>query len=336
MYYRSVRVEASVKLNRSLKHLPRAILMNLLFDLNCIDISSLTMIFPSFIRELLPLTTIDHSLGRLDYALLSDQALMEMLFDGMEPGYKQAFQDANGNYKDICEWGVPNWSKDGRMVKISLVSMFFTQKQFPFACIPPLVTDFGVYDCRISGTLDASVLPIELEVINVGRNSLHGTLDFKALPRSLTFIVITANSFSGSCVLADLPDALTHFYAGFNKFTGEISFNALPECLEEIYLHSNNLRGSISIEKIPETLLVINIGDNAFTGDFQMLSSPRNIKQIQITGNRWSGTIVFSQDSGPMPFSLISDPATAVLDDNGNPHSWEQEILGKHSSESEN
>ena len=294
------------------------------------------MIFPSFIRELVPLTTIDHSLGRLDYALLSDQALMEMLFDGMDPGYKQSFQDTNGNYKDICEWGDPNWSKDGRMVKISLVSMYFTQKQFPFACIPPLVIDFSVFSCRINGTLDASVLPLELEKFNVGQNLLNGTLNFKAFPRSLTFIYITVNFFIGSCVLADLPDGLTHFYASLNKFSGEISMNDLPAFLEEIYLHGNNLRGSISIEKIPETLSVIDVGDNAFSGDLQLLTSPKNIRYIQITGNRWSGTIVFLHDSGPKPFSLISDPVTAVFDENGNPHPWEQEILGERSSESGN
>ena len=52
----------------------------------------------------LQLLTIDPALGRLDYESLSDQALMEMLIDGMNAKDKAEYQDENGNCRDVGEW----------------------------------------------------------------------------------------------------------------------------------------------------------------------------------------------------------------------------------------
>ena len=44
---------------------------------------------------------VDLSLGRVDYRLLSDQALMELLFEGLDDKTKQEYQDPEGVYLDV-------------------------------------------------------------------------------------------------------------------------------------------------------------------------------------------------------------------------------------------
>ena len=43
----------------------------------------------------------DPSLGRVDYSLLSDQMLMEMLIEDLDDETQKTFQDADGMYLDI-------------------------------------------------------------------------------------------------------------------------------------------------------------------------------------------------------------------------------------------
>ena len=66
------------------------------------------------------LVSVDPSLGRLDYSLLSDQTLMEMLIESFDDETKKKYQDGQGMYLDICEWpkikcdkqSFSNWGRD--------------------------------------------------------------------------------------------------------------------------------------------------------------------------------------------------------------------------------
>ena len=53
----------------------------------------------------LAVMAIDPALGRHDYHSLSDQALMEMVFDGMKAEKKQKLQDEHGNFLDFFASG---------------------------------------------------------------------------------------------------------------------------------------------------------------------------------------------------------------------------------------
>ena len=46
--------------------------------------------------------SVDPSLGRVDYSLLSDQTLMEMLFEGFTDKARKQCQDNDGMYLDVC------------------------------------------------------------------------------------------------------------------------------------------------------------------------------------------------------------------------------------------
>ena len=286
--------------------------------------------------SILQILAINPALGRLDYDSLSDQALMEILIDGMNAKDKaELFQDQSGNFKDICDWSKLICSND-RVQEIRINFSKFNKKQFPFEFIPPLVTKFSMMGCNLHGTLDFSTLPQNFTRLVASSNKLHGTLNFKALPRALVTLYIESNEFTGRCALEELPDSLEFFDASGNKLSGEISFNSLPSAMETLNLSNNLLTGTISIAHLPASIRIIELDNNAFTGRFRLLALPDDLERIFITGNNLSGTAIISEAYGEMPFTLVHDSIKEVLDDKGEKHAWEETIVNEMYEESEN
>ena len=272
--------------------------------------------------------TVDPSLGRLDYESLSDQALMEMLVDGLVEFHKRVFQDANEHFHDVCEWaGIE--CNDGRVEKVNLQERKvnkFTAKKFPFEFIPPLVVSFKAYKTNMHGTLDPADLPVNLKILRVYENSLHGSLSFKAFPRKMEDITIFKNNFHGSIQLSDFPSSLMQLDAENNSFCGEVCLNDLPPRMQWLQISANKLTGSINIERLPASIQVINLSKNEFSGEFRMLSIPRSLYRLNIQNNAFKETIVLAKASGNMHFALHADPVKSVLDQAGNVHKWQAHI----------
>ena len=284
---------------------------------------------------ILRILAIDPALGRLDYDSLSDQALMEMLIDGMIAEQKaELFQDQRGNFKDICDWSELICSND-RVTEIRIDRSTFNKKQFPFEFIPALVTNFFMMGCNLHGTLDFSTLQQNFIQLFVSFNKLHGTLNFKAVPRALVTLSIDSNEFIGSCVLDELPDSLEFLDASCNKLSGEISFNSLPRSMEELHLSNNLLTGPISIAHLPLSMRILGLDHNAFSGEFRLLALPDDLKGIFIRGSNLSGTAIISEAYGEMPFKLVHNSIKEVFDDKGEKHAWEEAIVNKMYEESE-
>ena len=269
---------------------------------------------------------VDQALGRLDNHSLSDQALMEMLIDGMEEEHKELYQDENGNFLDVCEWeGIE--CADDRVEYLFLAFRKFTEKPFPFNFIPPHVQTFRASDCNLHGTLETGVLPSGIKLLNVESNALHGTLSLKAFPRAMEKIWVTWNALTGSLVLSDLPQSLKKFGADFNKFCGEIDLNDLPPALENLSIGGNALTGSINIESLPDSIRHIDLSENAFSKDFRMCMFPPELIDIDVTGNPLSGTVVLLKAEGPTLFDFRFDGLLLVVDENGDKHEWHDKLL---------
>ena len=225
--------------------------------------------------------SIDPSLGRLDYDSLSDQALMEMLISGMLETQKKFFQDKNGNFNDVCNWAGSTWEvecESERVDSILLTSFKFSERQFPFEFIPPLVTSFLTSLSDMHGTMETSHLPRGLIRLAVMSTKLHGTINFAVLPQKLETLNISSNDFSGICALSDLPDTLVHFRAENNRLIGEISLIDLPVAMQKINLSNNKLSGSIDIVQLPPSFVSLDLSENSFTGDFRLLSFPESLE----------------------------------------------------------
>ena len=280
----------------------------------------MTMLIPS-------LHAVDPSLGRLDYDSLSDQALMEMMVEHIVQDDIDDIKDANGNFKDACEWKSMECT-DGRVTVLEFVQRRFEpNKKFPFKFIPPCVLSFVMESCDIYGTLDTSLLPQSMShMFSVTINELFGPLDFQGFPRNLKYLYLEENKFSGSCILANLPPALLEFTFVSNEFSGEIQIDDLPPALVKASVENNKLTGPIVITKLPQELEVLFLAKNSFSGEFQLFTFPPRLRVIDISSTKMSAKAVVRHATAPMHFALLHDFMISVVNENGDKHAWERKI----------
>ena len=274
--------------------------------------------------------TADSSLGRIELSLLSDQTLMELLFDGMKDDFKELIQDEHGNFKDISEWDYFIKFNDESVSEILITHKLYTDKQFPFECIPPRVIEFNAVHSNLHGTVDPSVLPLRLLCFQVPENKLHGSINLGEFPETLERLEIWKNAFCGNLDLSVLPAPIITFKASHNSFSGDVNLNNLPSAIQELNLNRNVLSGSVSIKNLPETITNLQMEGNMFEGDFELLEIPSSLEFLNIWCNQWDrkGKIVFPRQvrERKIHFELWSH-CTAVVDECGNTHPWEKEIL---------
>ena len=270
----------------------------------------------------------DPALGRLDYASLSDQALMEMLIVHMDEQPKGRFQDENGHFLEITEWPGVLCTEDS-VQEISFYNCRFSSERFPFELIPPRVEEFLIVFANLHGTINAALLSRSLFSFQVKNNKLHGSLHLSALPRGLEFLDVARNQLSGSLALSDLPDTLIEFLACGNQFSGGIELNDLPLAMETLDLGSNSLTGSISIVRLPEPIGCITLSDNAFEGDIRLSDQNFDGVWVNIEENSWSGTLVLPRSAAAMSLGIGGHHITAVMDEKGERHALEKRITQK-------
>ena len=282
-----------------------------------------------------PILSIDPALGRLDYESLSDQALMEMLFDGMQEKYKRDFWDENQNFIDKCDWeGIE--CKDDRPTTIDVEFRTFAPKQFPFEFIPPLVAFFSIHRGKVHGTLNTAVLPNNLEFFMVFENCLHGPLCLKSIPSSIRDrFDVSTNSFSGSLELSELPERLCIFDGSFNKFEGEISLDSLPRSMTQLCLQRNMLSGSVCISHLPASMEGIYLARNGFFGDLRFLDIPESFRNLSMIDNPMSGKIILMGTDDEIYLHLHMNTIRAVVDEKGNTHAWEDAVIAQNAHDRE-
>ena len=105
--------------------------------------------------------SVDPSLGRVGYSLLSDQTLMEMLIEGFDEETKQEYQDDNGMYLDVCEWSCIECDDAQRVIRIEIDSE------------------------DLSGSIEICYLPPNVKYIIISslcKTQLRGSADLTHLP----------------------------------------------------------------------------------------------------------------------------------------------------------
>ena len=168
----------------------------------------------------------DPYLGRLDYSLLSDQALMEMFIEGFDEQTKKTYQDKHGMYLDVCEWSCIECDDDGRVVEV----------------------DIGIAD--MSGSLDLFYVPPKVQELYVGsghKSDLTGSVELEHLPVGVYVLILTNNRLTGEIDLPQLPDGMQILNLNNNQLTGEIDLTHLPDGMRIIYLQNNQLTGEINL-----------------------------------------------------------------------------------------
>ena len=175
-------------------------------------------------------------LGRLDYASLSQEILMELLIEHIEKKEKITTEDDT----DIESWNGITCNEHGDVMRVNWGFLNIRGK-IDLQWLPSTIKYFQISGNSFKGSADFSRLPTKLESVELGGNSLDGAIDLTALPESLVTLTAQYNNFSGSLELTSLPDALKHLYLNNNKFEGYVNFGALPDSLCALNLSGNAL-----------------------------------------------------------------------------------------------
>ncbi|KNH05349.1 hypothetical protein XU18_3615 [Perkinsela sp. CCAP 1560/4] len=123
--------------------------------------------------ELVFLDAVDPSLGRVDLESLPQQALMEMVIEGIT-NKEKICGDAD-EPKDIKEWkGVT--IEDGQVVEIAW-HLFWLEGSVHFEWLPSSVREVMVTENYLTDTLDLESLPTAMENLFLGFNASTGSID---------------------------------------------------------------------------------------------------------------------------------------------------------------
>ena len=270
----------------------------------------------------------DVSTGRLDFASLSDQTCLELLIAGAADEFKARYQDENGEFLDICEWGshgmFPAIKCDEAKSVVSVKFKGMKGKgplQLDF--IPSNVTSFRIYlsfigDECMGGTITTALLPQALKEFEVSGQALTGGFNLCALPETLQMVDVAINELEGLCDFSALPKGLQILRLQQNKFSGSIVLDSLPEALENLNLSYNALSGTLDFAHLCPALRRLDLSNNAFEGSFCLAANLKDI-YVRVRNTDLSGTAVLPK-LATVRAKLEGTKIQAVVDENGEPH----------------
>ena len=257
------------------------------------------------------------SLGRLDYCMLSQQALMELLVE------KVPYRFVKGeNFKDITNWYGVKLNESEEVIEIrwniSLCSstgqsidmkwtpptvqvIFFNSNKvinFDANHIPVSARQVQLIRCGLSGSFSSENLPRNIEDLRLSINSLTGTIDIQNLPRKIRCFHVAENNFHGTIKWKSLPEPLASFNASKNNLTGTIDLPSLPAKIEELSLSENKFHGSIEASCLPLNMRSLSLHTNLLSGKVDIVmycSVGRTATKVtmNIHHNEFSGTLIY-------------------------------------------
>ncbi|KNH03847.1 hypothetical protein XU18_4801 [Perkinsela sp. CCAP 1560/4] len=190
----------------------------------------------------IPFCGVDPAIGRVDYASLPQQALMEMLIAGLE------------NIDEICGSGdAPDDVADWHGVKVDAESSE--------------VIGISWEDLATGGSLDLQWLPSTVCYFDVSENDIVGSINLSLLPPSVENARMFSNDFTGPIDWAVLHDGLVQLDVSDNKLTGSIELEHLPKSMKELILSWNAFTGSISLLQLPGKFEILDIRTNQLSAN---------------------------------------------------------------------
>jgi len=130
-----------------------------------------------------------------------------------------------------------------------------------FTAFPDSVTNIVVSDTKITGPLDLSHLPLELQLLRLSYNHFSGSIDFlgsvraQEWPPNFKYLQLDHNNFHGTLDLSQLPASLLLLYANSNDFTQFIVSSSYPPAIQEINLQENPFVGDLDLRvTVPQSL----------------------------------------------------------------------------------
>jgi len=202
-------------------------------------------------------------LGRLDYASLSQQALMELLIGGITNKDKIYGQE---DVPELTGWGGVFLNENGEVHEIGW-NILMLQGSIELKWVPSTVQKLLAYVNDLCGSVDLRGLPEGMKVLSLAQNQLTGELSLEHLPSTFETLALPTNSLSGSLNLKSLPKSLKWLFLDRNNFSGTIDMSKLPDRLEEINLNNNPISGETDFSHLPKSLRKLDISNTDLTGE---------------------------------------------------------------------
>ena len=206
----------------------------------------------------------NQSLGRLDYSLLPQQALMELFIANVD--CEGAFEDEHENFLDIAEWeGVTVSPYDGTVIALFFEGIF-QDGTLDFAAIPESAVTITIGMSPCTGTVPWEKLYGGVIYLSLYHCGFHGTVDLTVLPRGLIKLDLVGSNFSGTLNFCRLPKNPIYLNVAANALTGRVDLRPIAKTIDEITADHENL---IVTRKIPppDMPLGIDLSRNKLEGD---------------------------------------------------------------------
>ena len=245
----------------------------------------------------------DYSVGQVNLDAVSDQTLMEMLIEHLEPASIRQFKESTTEFKDVCKWSGVKCDKRRRVTIIKWSDKTFEigplRGIIDLRLLPPhtreirLTTFVRSNAYTLSGPCDAGALPKNLESLLIGDHNFSGKFEFQRLPPNILHVTIHNCRFHGSLHTIGLPRNLILIHVDHNSLPGSLSLTNLPQKLQSIFGMKCQFHGSLCLSNLPKVMRKLFVPQNAFSGSIDLDSLPPNLKQLVINNNALSGSFIF-------------------------------------------
>mmetsp|Transcript_7887 Transcript_7887/g.11909 ORF Transcript_7887/g.11909 Transcript_7887/m.11909 type:complete len:232 (-) Transcript_7887:52-747(-) len=210
--------------------------------------------------------TADESIGRVDTASLSQQALMELLIQGITRSEIKIQSDDGED--DISQWKGVFTNSSEEITEITW-------------------NGFG-----ITGHVDFQWLPPTLANLSIHSNSLTTKrLDLQSFPPNIVNVKLSCNRFVGHISLTSLPQKIEILAVSFNQLSGTVDLEHLPETMRRLYLNNNMFNGTVCLTKLPRSMLSLNLGNNDFFGEIDCTNLPETFTSLNVACTRLTGEV---------------------------------------------
>ena len=264
------------------------------------------------------LCSVDPSLGRVNYSLLSDQTLMEMLIEDLDDEAKKRYQDNEGMYLDVCKWSFVTCDDDERVIEMGADSSVISGS-IHLSFVPPKVKVLKIKPPwtggKLTGSVDLAHLPRGVRAIDLRNNELTGEVDLTHLPESIEKLYLGRNQLTGGIDLTQLPGRMDYLSLNNNQLTGGVDLTQLPDEMEELYLNNNRFTGEIDLAHLPVGMQFLFLENNQLSGPFVIKRLTHGIS-INARGNNFN-TVAVVNAKTPSHIFLGGSGVTSVVDENG-------------------
>ena len=210
--------------------------------------------------SLLTILSVDPTLCRADYGSFSDQALVEMLYEGFDTDTKIRFRGDEGAYLDVCEWDIVVCDAGERVVQI--MEYDFVTGSLQLCYLPPNVKRVKMTNGHFTGSIDLTNLPESIESVYLYGNGLTGAIDLTKLPEGMQELYLDDNAFRCSVDFAHLPQSMMELLLNINQFSGSVDLAHLPDGMCDLYLCANSFAGSVDLTRLPRRLKILRLDYN--------------------------------------------------------------------------